>query len=88
MNTNQTFYWEVEDYSGQVISLMEEGRKIYSQKLTKKQVENITGKSLIVCPANENPQIIVGAKVEENGTKFLDCRKSLRGNTKRYYLIN
>lgn len=88
MEKNQTFYWEVENYSGEVISLMEEGKKIYSQKLTKKQVENITGKNLIVCPANRNPEIIVNAKVEEGSNKFLDCRKSLRGKPVRYYLIN
>lgn len=85
---DQTLYWEIEDYSGQVITLMAEGQKIYSQKLTKKQVETATGKKLKVCPANENPHLIVGARVEENGRKFLDQRTSLRGTTQRCYLIN
>ena len=40
---SQNLYWEIEDYSGQVITLMKEGEKIYSQKLTKKQVEQKTG---------------------------------------------
>ena len=85
---NQKLYWEIEDFTGQVVTLMQEGQKIYSQKLTKKQVEQATGKKISVCPANQNPHLIVGARVEENGRKFLDCRTSLRGTTQRYYLIN
>lgn len=85
---SQNLYWEIEDYSGQVITLMKEGKKIYSQKLTKKQVEQKIGKKLSVCPTNQNPHIIIGARVEENGTKFLDGRTFLRGTTQRCYLIN
>lgn len=85
---SQNLYWEIEDYSNQVTTLLKEGEKIYSQKLTKHQVEQKIGKKLTVCPANENPHLIVGARVEENGTKYLDNRKSLRGTTQRCYLIN
>lgn len=85
---SQTFYWEIEDYYNQVTTLLKEGEKIYSKKLTKQQVEQKIGKKLSVCPTNQNPHLIVVARVEENGTKFLDTRKSLRGNTQRCYLIN
>lgn len=88
MNTNETFCWEIEDYSNQLISILKEGVKIYSKKLTKQQVEQKIGKKLSVCPAYKNPHIIVGARVINNGTKFIDNRKSLRGTTQRYYLIN
>lgn len=84
----EKLYWEIEDYSGSTITLLKEGQKIYSQKLTKKQVEKATGTKLKVCPANENPHLIVGARVEENGRIFLDRRTSLRGTTQRCYLIN
>jgi hypothetical protein len=85
---NQTLYWEVENYSGSTINLFEEGEKIFSEKLTIKQVEKHIGKKLKVCPANQHPQFIVGARVEENGTKFIDARKSLRGTTQKYYILN
>lgn len=87
MNLNEKLYWEIEDYSNQVTTLLKEGEKIYSQKLTKKQVEQKIGKKLSVCPANQNPHFIVGARVLSNGNKFLDNRKSLRGNTQRCYLL-
>ncbi len=36
----QKLYWQIEQFSGSMINLMDEDKKIYSEKLTKKQVEN------------------------------------------------
>ena len=59
-----------------------------TEKLSIKDVEKHFGKKVKVCPAHRNPDLIINAMVEENGTKFLDRRKSLRGNTYRCFLFN
>lgn len=84
---NQIFYWEVENYTGSTITLLKEGEKIFSQKISIKDVEKKVGKKLKVCPAWQNPDFIVGARVEQNGTKFLDVRTSLRGTTQKCYIL-
>ncbi len=44
----ETEYWEISDYRKTQINLFEEGEKIYSSKLTKKQVEEKLGFNLNV----------------------------------------
>ena len=83
----ETLYWEIDDFTANSFKLFSEGRKIYSQKLSLKDVENKVGKKLRVCPKDENPHFIVSAKVEESGRKFLDMRRGLRGNVYRCYIL-
>lgn len=45
------------------------------------------GKKLRVAKSWENPAIIVSARVEEDGIKYIDARTSLRGTTTRYYML-
>lgn len=84
---NQLLYWEIENYTGSSFNLMQEGEKIFSQKLTMKDAEKHLGKKLKVCPANENPHFIIGARVEENSRKMIDGRTRLRGTTQKYYIL-
>jgi hypothetical protein len=83
----KTNYWEIEDFSGTSFSLFGEGEKIYSDKLTLKDVEEKIGKKLRVAKSWENPAIIVSARLEENGRKYIDARTSIRGTTIRYYMF-
>ena len=83
----KTNYWEIEDFTGTCFSLFREGEKIYSDKLTLKDVEVKTGKKLRVAKSWENPAFIVSARVEEDGRKYIDARTSLRGTTIRYYML-
>ena len=53
-----------------VIKLMEEGQRLYSEKLTIKQVEQATGFKLRVAGAKENPEIIC-AYVDVDGENIL-----------------
>lgn len=82
----ENLYWEIENYSGTSFSLFSEGQKIELEKLTIKDVEKAIDKKLIVCPQNQNPHLIVIAKVEKNGQTFYDNRKS-RGSMRKCYLI-
>ena len=85
----EQLYWNIENFSGSTFSLMQESKdKIFTEKLSIKDVEKHFGKKVKVCPAHRNPDLIINAMVEENGTKFLDRRKSLRGNTYRCFLFN
>jgi hypothetical protein len=84
---NQILYWEIENYTSSSFSLMQEGEKIFSTKLTIKEVEKHIGKKLKVCPAHENPHFIIGARVEENSRKMIDRRARLRGTTQKYYIL-
>jgi hypothetical protein len=83
---NETMYWEIEFYTSPVINLMQEGPKIFSEKLTKKQVEEFIGKKLRVARSWENPQIIATAWVDIGSYHYVDQRKK-RGKTTRYYMI-
>ena len=82
------FYWEISDFTGNNFSLLEDGQKIYSQKITIKDIEKQVGKKIKVCPKDENPDYIVNAKVTHNGADYLDNRTRLRGTTYRCYIIN
>jgi hypothetical protein len=44
----EKMYWQIEKFLGSVINLMDEDQKIYSEKLTKKQLENLLGLKLRV----------------------------------------
>ena len=83
----QKLFWEIEDFTANEFKLFSEGKKIYSQKLTIKQVEEKIGRKIKVCPAYENPDFIVGAFAEEDGKLYTDGRKSLRGALRRYYVL-
>ena len=84
----RNLYWNIENFTGNNFLLMEESKdKIYTEKLSIKDVEKHFGKKVKVCPANENPHLIINAMVIENGIKFLDRRKSIRGNTYRCFLF-
>ena len=82
----ENLYFEIEDYSSMSFNFFKEGKKIELQKITIKDVEKAIDKKLIVCPQNRNPDLIVVAKVEENGRIFLDTRK-FRGSARKCYLI-
>ena len=82
----EKLYFEIENYSGTSFCLLNEGQKIESEKITIKDVEKAIGKKLTVCPQNENPHLIVIAKVEKNGQTFYDNRKN-RGSMRKCYLI-
>ena len=84
---NQILYWEIEDYTGSNFKLMEDGDKIYSQKLTIKDAEKKIGKKLKVCPKDIDPDFIIGARVMQNERVLYDARTGLRGNTQRCFLL-
>ena len=84
----ENLYWNIEDFTGNSFELMKESKdKIYTQKLSIKDVEKHYGKKVKVCPLNENPDLIINAMVVKNETKFIDRRKSIRGNTYRCFLF-
>ena len=86
MEESEILYWEVEDYTNSTIRLLQEGGRITSEKLTKSQVEQFCGKKLNRASPDENPHIIVSAKVQVGQTKYLDYR-SFRGKSFRCYMI-
>ena len=87
METEQLF-WEIENYTGDSFKLMQEGDKIFSSKLSIKDVEKHIGTKLKVCPANQNPHFIIGARVAKNNVKLIDTRTRLRGTTQKYYILS
>ncbi len=80
-------YWQIEKYFGSVINLMDEDQKIYSEKLTKKQVENLLGLKLRVARKEENPDVIASAMVLVDSTKMIDTRKQKRGTLTKCYMV-
>ena len=81
-------YWQIEQYFGLVINLMAEDPRIYSEKLTKKQVEDFLGVKLRVARSYENPEIIASAMVLVDSTKMIDTRKQKRGTATKCYMID
>ncbi|NMC35004.1 MAG: hypothetical protein GYA36_21495 [Veillonellaceae bacterium] len=79
-------YWQIEKYSGSVINLMNEDPRIYSKKLTKKQVEDFLGLKLRVARSYENPEIIASAMVLIGSNKMIDTRKQ-RGTLTKCYMV-
>lgn len=84
----EKLYWQIEQFSGSMINLMDEDKKIYSEKLTKKQVENLLGLKLRVARSYENPNVIASAMVIVGSNRMIDKRRSLRGTTTRCYMID
>lgn len=84
----EKLYWKIEKFSGSVINLMAEDQKIYSEKLTKKQVENLLGFKLRIARSYENPDVIASAMVLVGSNKMIDRRRGLRGTTTRCYMID
>lgn len=84
----QKLYWQIEQFSGSMINLMDEDKKIYSEKLTKKQVENFLGLKLRVARSYENPDVIASAIVIVGSNRMIDTRRSIRGATTRCYMID
>lgn len=87
-NESEQMYWDVSLYTTNTISLLKDDQKrIYSEKLDKKQVEQFLGRALKVCPAIENPEVIVSAYViDKHGNKLIDQRKR-RGRNVRYFIF-
>jgi len=83
----EKMYWQIEKFLGSVINLIDEDQKIYSEKLTKKQVENFLGLKLRVARSYENPDVIASAMVIVGSNRMIDRRRSLRGTTTRCYMI-
>jgi len=83
----EKMYWQIEKFSGSMINLMDEDQKIYSEKLTKKQLENLLGLKLRVARSYENPDVIASAMVIVGSNRMIDRRRSLRGTTTRCYMI-
>lgn len=83
----ETMYWQIEKYFGSVINLMDEDQKIYSEKLTKKQVENLLGLKLRVARKEENPDVIASAMVLVGSNKMIDTRKQKRGTLTKCYMV-
>ena len=81
-------YWKIEKFSGLMINLMDEDKKIYSEKLTKKQVENFLGLKLRVARSYENPDVIASAMMLVGPNRMIDIRRSIRGTTTRCYMID
>lgn len=81
-------YWQIYQFSGSMINLMDEDKKIYSEKLTKKQVENFLGLKLRVAKSYENPDVIASAMVIAGSNRMIDIRRSLRGTITRCYMID
>lgn len=84
----EKLYWQIEQFSGYMINLMDEDPRIYSEKLTKKQVEDLLGVKLRVARSYENPEIIASAMVLVGSNRMIDRRRSLRGTTTRCYMID
>ena len=84
----EKLYWKIEKFSGSIINLMDEDQKIYSEKLTKKQVENLLGLKLRVARSYENPDVIASAMVLVGSNRMIDIRRSIRGTTTRCYMID
>lgn len=83
----ETMYWQIEKYFGSVINLMSEDPRIYSEKLTKKQVEDFLGVKLRVARSYENPEIIASAMVLIDSNKMIDTRKQKRGTATKCYMV-
>ena len=83
----EKMYWQIEKFLGSVINLIDEDQKIYSEKLTKKQVENFLGLKLRVARSYENSDVIASAMVIVGSNRMIDRRRSLRGTTTRCYMI-
>ncbi len=81
-------YWKIEKFSGLMINLMDEDKKIYSEKLTKKQVENFLGLKLRIARSYENPDVIASAMMLVGSNRMIDIRRSIRGTTTRCYMID
>ncbi len=84
----EKLYWQIEQFSGSMINLMDEDKKIYSEKLTKKQVENLLGLKLRVARSYENPDVIASAIAIIGSNRMIDTRRSIRGTTTRCYMID
>ena len=84
----EKLYWQIEKFSGSMINLMDEDQKIYSEKLTKKQVENFLCLKLRVARSYENPDVIASAIVVVGSNRMIDTRRSIRGTTTRCYMID
>ena len=84
----EKLYWQIEKFSGSMINLMDEDQKIYSEKLTKKQVENFLCLKLRVARSYENPDVIASAIVVVGSNRMIDIRRSIRGTTTRCYMID
>ena len=80
-------YWQIEKYFGSVINLMAEDPRIYSEKLTKKQVEDLLGVKLRVARSYENPEIIASAMVLVDSNRMIDTRKQKRGTLTKCYMV-
>lgn len=80
-------YWQIEKYFGSVINLMSEDPRIYSEKLTKKQVEDFLGVKLRVARSYENPEIIASAMVLVDSNRMIDTRKQKRGTLTKCYMV-
>jgi hypothetical protein len=86
-NKMETMYWQIETFFGSVINLMDEDPRIYSERLTKKQVEDFLGLKLRVARSYENPEIIASAMVLVDSTKMIDTRKQKRGTLTKCYMV-
>ena len=84
----EKLYWKIEKFSGSMINLMDEDQKIYSEKLTKKQVENFLCLKLRIARSYENPDVIASAMMLVGSNRMIDKRRSLRGTTTRCYIID
>ena len=85
-NKMETMYWQIETFFGSVINLMDEDPRIYSERLTKKQVEDFLGVKLRVARSYENPEIIASAMVLIGSNKMIDTRKQ-RGTLTKCYMV-
>jgi hypothetical protein len=84
----EKLYWKIEKFSGSMINLMDEDQKIYSEKLTKKQLENFLCLKLRIARSYENPDVIASAMMLVGSNRMIDKRRSLRGTTTRCYIID
>jgi hypothetical protein len=84
----EKMYWQIEKFLGSVINLIDEDQKIYSEKLTKKQVENFLGLKLRVARSYENPDVIASAMVIVGSNRMIDTRRSIRGIITKCYMID
>ena len=84
----EKMYWQIEKFLGSVINLIDEDQKIYSEKLTKKQVENFLCLKLRVARSYENPDVIASAIVVVGSNRMIDTRRSIRGIITKCYMID
>ena len=84
----EKLYWKIEQFYGSMINLMDEDKKIYSEKLTKKQLENFLCLKLRIARSYENPDVIASAMMLVGSNRMIDKRRSLRGTTTRCYIID